>query len=60
LRVFFNYIVSCIFLVGPFSLAHGQGLPEEMVQLDSIEIPTTAIDQKMEELDSPGGSLFFK
>jgi hypothetical protein len=52
LRVFFNYIVSCIFLVGPFSLAHGQGLPEEMVQLDSIEIPTTAIDQKMEELDS--------
>jgi len=52
LRTFFNYIVSCIFLVGPCGLAHGQGMLTDSLHIDSLEIPTSAFDQKLQELDS--------
>jgi hypothetical protein len=44
--------VFCIFLVGPFGLAYGQGLSSESLKIDSLEVPGTAIGEKLDELDS--------
>ena len=52
MKVILNYIVSCIFLVGPFGLTHGQGLPLDSLQMNSLNIPKDKVTVQLEELDS--------